>query len=318
MVKYLLCIVLGLGLISQMNTIRAQADISLATHWYNRANYNPATITRTDYMYLFSNYRQQWEGIDGAPRVFNIQASEYVHKYHSAIGFSLVSDKLGVTRTFNPMVSYAYRTSDKQDWWVSMGMAAGLFSRTVDGSTFDAEDASDASLFSNTERFLKPDVNFGLEFQNQHFVIGTSSTHLLSVFNHSDITAYTNHRYAYLVYKSNKPQLYNYSTGIQMVNRYNLTFLDFNVCFRFKQPTGLLKGARELFDLGLTYRTTKQLIALVGVNITSDIRAGYAYEQTFKTGMGLNGTHEIMVEYRIPSKTASTKYKCGNNLFWYH
>ena len=51
----------------------AQSDISMATHWYNRANYNPASIARTDYIYLFTNVRQQWFGVEGAPQVFNIQ-----------------------------------------------------------------------------------------------------------------------------------------------------------------------------------------------------------------------------------------------------
>jgi len=37
----------------------AQADISMATHWYNRANYNPASIVRPDYIYLFSNVQKR-------------------------------------------------------------------------------------------------------------------------------------------------------------------------------------------------------------------------------------------------------------------
>jgi hypothetical protein len=30
-----------------------QADISMETHWYNRAINNPASIARIDYVYLF-------------------------------------------------------------------------------------------------------------------------------------------------------------------------------------------------------------------------------------------------------------------------
>ena len=40
----------------------AQADISMATHWYNRANYNPASIARTEYIYLFSKYPAAMDG----------------------------------------------------------------------------------------------------------------------------------------------------------------------------------------------------------------------------------------------------------------
>ena len=106
-----------LAIISTMSnqTLFAQADISMATHWYNRANYNPASIARTEYLYLFSNIRQQWLGVDGAPKVFNVQASEYIHNMRSAFGLSLVGEKIGVTQATNPMVTYAYRLSNNRD-----------------------------------------------------------------------------------------------------------------------------------------------------------------------------------------------------------
>jgi hypothetical protein len=116
----------------------AQADISMATHWYNRANYNPASIARTDYFYLFSNIREQWAGVDGAPKVFNVQASQYIHQMRSAFGISLVGEKVGLTYAYNPMVTYADRFSNDKDWAFSMGLSAGVFARIVNGSLFEA------------------------------------------------------------------------------------------------------------------------------------------------------------------------------------
>ena len=55
--------------------VTAQADISLETHWYNRASYNPASIVRPDFIYFFTNARKQWTGINGSPLVFNFQVS---------------------------------------------------------------------------------------------------------------------------------------------------------------------------------------------------------------------------------------------------
>lgn len=67
--------------------IFSQADISMATHWYNRANYNPASIARTNYLYLFTNVRQQWVNVAGAPQVLNLQTSFYNENLKSAFWF---------------------------------------------------------------------------------------------------------------------------------------------------------------------------------------------------------------------------------------
>ncbi|HJV78208.1 MAG TPA: PorP/SprF family type IX secretion system membrane protein, partial [Paludibacter sp.] len=137
----------------------AQADISMATHWYNRANYNPASIARTDYIYLFSNVRKQWVGVDGSPTVFNVQVSEYFHSLHSAFGISLVSDRIGATQAINPMLTYAYRISNERDWSLSMGLSAGVFFRFVDNSLLEAENVSDPTIYSAMERVTRPDAN---------------------------------------------------------------------------------------------------------------------------------------------------------------
>jgi type IX secretion system PorP/SprF family membrane protein len=296
----------------------AQADISMATHWYNRANYNPSSIARTDYLYLFFNARQQWLGVEGAPKVLNVQASEYIHRLRSAFGFSLVSDVVGATKAYNPMLTYAFRISNKQDWSLSMGLSAGMFVRVINGSLYEATVDNDPSVNYSTEKTTRPDANTGIEFQNTHFIFGISSTHLLSIGKQDNLYLNTNHRYAYAIYKNNKSEFYNYSIGLQMVNRYNLTVLEGNISIRYKHQTGLLKGPQELFDLGLTYRTSQQMTLLLGVNISSNLRVGYAYDQSFISGYNKNGTHEIMLEYRIPLKAASPRYRCGGSGNWYH
>ena len=306
-----------MGLMSCTKAL-AQADISMATHWYNRANYNPAFIARTDYLFLFSNARQQWVGVEGAPKVFNVQISEYIHNIRSAFGLSFVSDRIGVTQASNPMVTYAYRIANDRDWSFSMGLSAGMFIHSIDGSLFEAEIINDPSLHYNREKINRPDANVGFEFQSTRFIFGISSTHLLSIGKPNNLFLNANHRYGYAIYKNNNLELFYYKVGLQVVNRYNLTVLEGNISIRFKHPTGLIKGPREIFDLGFAYRTSQQMTFLVGLLITPNVRIGYAYDQSFRPGYNRNGTHEIMIECRIPTKAASTRIRCGDEIFWYH
>jgi len=311
------CIVIVVSLLPGAKAL-AQADISMATHWYNRANYNPAAIARTEYAYFFTNIRQQWIGVSGAPQVFNVQASEYIHNMRSAFGISLVGDKIGATQAYNPMLTYAYRISNERSWSLAMGISAGVFLRSVDGSLFEAQTAIDPSIQYNTEQIIRPDANIGFEFQNQHFIFSLSTTHLLSVDKSDSLFLNTTHQYGNVIYKNSNPELFNYHIGLQVINRRNLTVLEGNASIRFKRQTGLVSGTKEIFDIGLTYRSTQQITFLFGLNISSNLKVGYAYDQSLNSTSYQNGTHEVMLEYRIPSKAASTRCQCENQEYWYH
>jgi type IX secretion system PorP/SprF family membrane protein len=303
MKKRLIVLLPILALLGGTKTM-AQADISLATHWYNRANYNPAFIARTDYMYIFGNVRQQWLGVDGAPTVCNIQASNYINRLNSAFGISMLSDHIGVTQVFNPMLTYAYRVEMKHDQSLSLGLSGGMFYRSIDGTKYDAVTSTDAAINYSVESETKPDVNFGMEWQSKHFILGLSSTHLLSL-NRTDTTFLnTNHRYAYLIYKNNSLDWCNYSIGTQVANRENLTVMELNGNLRFKQANRQYAEAQETYELGLTLRSTKQITLLLGMNITPNLKLGYAYDQNLFSGFYQNSTHELMLEWRIPNAAA--------------
>lgn len=314
MKKQLFLILIALATFSECI---AQTDISMTTHWYNRASYNPASIARTDYVYLFANVQKQWLGVSGSPTVYNVQASGFNYNLHSAFGISLINDNVGLTSFINPMLSYAYRISNNPDWGFSMGLSAGVFSRTTDGALFEPGDLNDPALLNNRENVISPDANLGMELQTPHLVLGLSTTHLFSIGKPDNLFLNSSHLYSYAIYKNTNSEILNYSLGMQVINNENLTVLEGNASLRFKHATGLTQGPREIFDLGLSYRSSKQLILLLGVNITSDLRLGYAFDQSFATGYSANSTHEVMIEYRIPRKSASY-CKCLNQAAWYY
>lgn len=315
--RYLTSLFIIATLLSGVKSL-AQSDISMATHWYNRANYNPASIARTEYIYLFTNVQDRWIGVEGAPKVFNVQASEYINTMHSAFGISLVGDRIGVTQAYNPMLTYAYRVSNERDWSFAMGLSAGVFTRFVDGSRYDPVTVVDPSIPYDMNSMIRPDANVGLEFQSTYFVVSVSSTHLFSIGKSDNSFINTNHRYGSVIYKNTNPEMFNYHIGIQVVNRNNLTVIEGNAGIRIKHQTGLVNGPREIFDIGMTYRTSQSMTILFGLNVSRDFRVGYAYDQSFVTGYTQNGTHELMLEYRIPSKRASTHCICESQGYWYH
>ena len=306
------------GMFFLSSTAIAQSDISMITHSFNRASYNPAAIARPNYLYLFTSARSQWSGVSGSPLVINIQASQFFQSSNSAFGISLVSDKIGVSQVINPMLTYAFKIENSKEWSLSMGLSAGVFSRNFDGTQFEPVEINDPSINYEVDRIIRPDANIGIEIQSPHFIFGASSTHLFAIMKPEDLFLASNHRYAYAMYKQNSLELFNYNVGVQMVNRNNLTILEGSANIRFKHATGLSYGPRELFDLGMTYRSSKQMTFLFGINLFNDFRVGYAYNQSFNTGYTLNTTHEIMLECRIFSRSSSTRNLGQKDEFWYH
>lgn len=283
--------------------IVAQTDISLCTNYANRAHYNPASIARPGYIYLFTNGRNQWNNVSGAPSVLTVQASGYLREFHSAFGISLVSDNIGFTQSTNALITYAYRISNGRNWSLSMGLSGGVFSRSFDVSLFDPDLVNDPALANQTDKMLEPDANVGVEFQTNHFIIGLSSTHLFSIGKPDALFLNSNHRYGYVTYKNTDFEMLNYNLGLRVENRYNMTDLVFSSEIRLKNPTGLIAyETREMIGVGLTYRTSQKISFLFGVNVLRNFRVGYAYDINLLPGYSQKGTHEIMLEYRIPIK----------------
>jgi len=280
--------------------VSAQSELGTTSHWYNRANYNPASITRPGFIYLFSNYRNQWTGINGAPTIYNLNASGFYEEYHSAFGISMLREDIGVTTALNPMLQYAYRLHLDRDLDLSLGLSAGFYARTVHASEYEAVVIDDPSLDYTTERYSSPDANLGFEIEGKYFIAGASTTHLFALWKPDEEFLIDNHRYIYALYKNSEHEAYNISAGIQLSNRNDLTVVEGTGIVRFKRPTGLIKGPTELFDIGLTYRSTNVLTLLCGININPNLRMGYAYDFNSGTELKGNPSHEFLLEYRIP------------------
>lgn len=278
----------------------AQTDIGKTSHWYNRANFNPASIAREGYVYFFSNVRNQWMGLDGAPTVYNFQASGYSEKHNSALGISLVRDDIGITTALNPTLQYAYSVELMEEMKLSFGLSAGVYSRKIKESEFEPENMNDPVIDYADQKYTLPDGSFGMELQGNYFIAGLSATHLFSIWKPDDKFLITNHQYAYLLYKNSDSELYNVTAGIQVSNRRNLTVVEATAIMRIKRPTGLIKGPTELFDLGVSVRSVNQATLISGLNITPNLRMGYTYDFNFGNLYHSVGSHEIVLEYRIP------------------
>ncbi|HKI89687.1 MAG TPA: PorP/SprF family type IX secretion system membrane protein [Draconibacterium sp.] len=310
--KKVLCIISGILFIFQSNVF-GQTEITTTTHWYNRASYNPASIARDGYIYFFSNMRKQWLGTEGSPTVYNFQVSGFSDSKQSAFGISITKDDIGLTTALNPSLQFAHRVKLNRDLDLSFGLSTGVYTRRIKSSAFEAEIINDPVLDYTDQHFTSPDASVGVELQGEYFLCGISSNHLFSLWKPDDLFLISTHNYAYVMYKNTDSDLYNFMTGIKVANWRNFNVVEGTAIIRFKKLTGLVKGPTELFDLGVSFRSIKQLSLITGINITPDTRIGYAYDFDFGNALNKFGTHEILMEYRIPLKG-----RRGKGYDWYN
>jgi hypothetical protein len=187
-----------------------------------------------------------------------------------------------------------------------------------DGSLYDPVTPFDPAIQYDKNSKTRPDANVGFEFKSTHLIVSLSSTHLFSIGKADNLFLISNHRYGSVIYLNTTPELFNFHAGLQVVNRKNLTVIEGNAGLRFKRNTGLISGLKEIFDVGVTYLSSQSMTLLFGLNLTRDFRIGYAHDQSFVTGYYSNSNHEIMLEYRIPSKAATSHCQGEDRVYWYH
>ena len=263
---------------------------------YNMSVFNPAYAGSKEDLSMGILYRKQWVNMEGAPTTFSVFGHQPVGK-NLGTGLSIISDKLGPIAEKNIYgdVSYTLQLNE------SMKIAVGLKT----GATFHSVD-----LFSKIAATL-PDPNdgvFGRDINKTSFNFGTG------------LFLYTDHYYFGISIPNilKTPHLnYNGENYGSEVPHYFITggyVFDINFEWKFK-PFAMVKssfGAPVSYDVstnflynnkvefGLTYRKEDSFGGMININITPQLRIGYAYDRIISNlKYTTNSSHEIILLFDL-------------------
>lgn len=137
----------------------SQQDPQIALSVLNKAITNPAYLVESNYINLYTFYRQQWSGgVEKAPNTIYGGISVPLHSYNSTVGAKFMYDKPGFeTKTaFYLTGAYFYKINEGKDGAISIGTELGILQNSIDGNlklgnnttmlNFDAAKVFDASL----------------------------------------------------------------------------------------------------------------------------------------------------------------------------
>ncbi|OUL59876.1 type IX secretion system membrane protein PorP/SprF [Flavobacterium sp. AJR] len=272
----------------------AQQDAQFTQYMYNTININPAYAGSRGALSIFGLYRTQWVGLDGAPETSSFSVNTPINNSNLGLGVSLVNDKIGPTNenTFSVDLSYTIQTS--ADFKLSFGIkgSANLFN--LDVNKLNPADQGDPQ-FQNLDNVFKPNIGAGVYWHSDKVYIGLSIPNFIETnrYDDNDIVIYKDKINYYFmagyVFDLGPELKFKPAALIKMVEGAPLQ-ADVSANFMFI----------DKFVVGVAYRWSASLSAMVGFQVSDGLYIGYGYDrETTNLDNYNSGSHEIFLRYEL-------------------
>lgn len=277
---------------------------------YNKFLINPAVAGSDGYTSFNLTAREQWVGYYGAPRTFSFSVQtrmlkrSYILKHISArrnvfrpktdgrvgLGGYVFSDKNGLVHRTGFQFSYSYHLWLRKETQLSMGLAFTGYHFKIDEKEIDFEDPNEPWLNNDLRRgIFVPDATCGVYLLNARYNVGISADQLFEATAKIGDFAYKNYRLDrhYYIFGDYTFRLNTrmdiMPSALVMMSEQLKPQADIGVTYIYNQA----------FWIGLTYRTSKAIIANLGVKY-ENLFIGYSFDFTMSEIQNVTyGTHEI-------------------------
>lgn len=285
----------------------AQNQINMGQYMIHQPFVNPAAIASYNKLTFAGFYRSQWMKFEGAPVTQGFNAIIPLKKYKHTLSLTGTHDAIGINRNSEVSLGYAYSFKVGLNAYLSFGVSASLDLLQADYTLLHTIDQNDPLFQTQTPLVPLPDFKFGTYFFKNRFYAGFTVPNLLnnkiiytssgvstgnSKFDVKDLHYYFHMGYSFLL---NEKFDLNVSTLVKEVSGAPIQF-DINTQLMYK----------KVFGFGLSYRTSKEALGILSLQIIPSLKFAYAYEYNLgEIGDYSSGSHEVMLIYQLtpPNET---------------
>lgn len=274
----------------------AQQDAQYTQYMYNTININPAYAGSRGAMSVFAMHRTQWVGLDGAPVTNTASINTPLNNSNLGLGVSFINDRIGPTNENTISADLSYSVQISNSYKLSFGIKATANIFNLDMSKLNPEIAFplDPSM-QNIDNEFTPNIGSGIYLHSDKAYVGISIPNFI---------------------ESNRYDDNEYKIATEKINYYLIAgyVFDLNPELKFKPAilTKFVEGAplqvdisgnfmfSEKFTVGLAYRWSAALSAMVGFQVSDGMYIGYGYDrETTRLNNYNSGSHEIFLRYEI-------------------
>lgn len=293
-------IILIYFLVLSSGTICAQQEPQYSQYMFNLLNINPAYAGNRETHNITLLYRNQWTGIEGAPRTGTLSWDHRGDDSNVGYGLQIGNDRLGVENTTFLKGFYSYRIPF-QNSSLSLGIDAGVLNYRADYSKISTTTPGDPLFKDNVNRYM-PRVGVGCLYESDKYYIGLSVPDLLNtkVVDNDELVHFIPAPHFYLnggiIFDINQSIKLKPSLLVKAVSGSPIQ-CDINLNSWFNNSLGF----------GLSYRTNDAIIGSFELQIAPSVRLGYAYDYSINRLKTYNnsGTHEIMLRFEFNNSNSN-------------
>jgi type IX secretion system PorP/SprF family membrane protein len=286
--------------------VSAQQNEEYSQNLYNLTSINPAyagSRGRTD---IFSLYRMQWTGLEGAPKTMIAAINGPLKNPNLGLGLTFLNDKIGPSDVSSVSADFSYGIKVSANYKLAFGLKASASLLNVDFSELYLADPNDPAFESNIDNKFSPNIGVGFYLHSDKTFVGISAPNLLKT----------------TFYDRYKTSAANTRVAREDI-RYFLTVAhEFDLSWYLKFKPMLLVNAQPgeltkinlstnflLYDkltLGMSYKFGGTITNLVGFQISDSMFLGYGYDlETTKLANYNSGSHDFFLRYSLPVRTNS-------------
>lgn len=275
-----------------------QNRLNITQYMMHQPILNMASIAGNDNINAAVVHRQQWVGFEGAPAssFFSLNAPIKTTNLH--VGGIASFDRIGSNSIIDIDLGIAYRMKLNARNFLSLSLKGGVTNTNSDYSKLTLNAQNDPEFSATSISEIQPDFGFSAYFFSQDYYVGFA---IPSLFRNANY-----YQESQLVI----PEDFHYF----MTAGYRFTL---NEAFKLGFST-LVKGVigspiqadlnsqllyNDFLGLGLSYRTSNDLAAIVSVRFMDKFMLSYSYDFGFSDlSRYHSNTHEIMLTFDTPSR----------------
>jgi type IX secretion system PorP/SprF family membrane protein len=289
-IKYFLLVIASVTVGSNVN---GQQQATFAQYMFNGLAINPAYAGSHDALSVSFLARFQNVGLSGAPNTQTLSIHSPIANERFAVGFLAIHDQIGVISQTGVNAMYAYRLPLGKGGILSMGVQLGVSSYRANYTQLSLYQ-NDAA-FASDVRQDRLNIGAGLYLTKPLWYVGISMPHMMNnVFD-----------------RGNSLETIYQNIPVLLTGGYVFTLsrmLKVKPNFLFKAVDSRIVeldlNANFLFDdvvwVGVSYKFTNTITMLTELQVTDQLRFGYAYSMaTGPIRQAEVGSHEMLVQYRF-------------------
>jgi type IX secretion system PorP/SprF family membrane protein len=270
----------------------AQSDPLYTQYRSNMMAVNPAYAGSRDALTLGYLYRNQWVNIEGAPTTQTVTVHGPINN-NLGLGVNVTHDEIGPTSQTGTFLAVSGRIKLGNSTYLAGGVQGGIDYLSSNFSSITTGTGGD-NAFNQDVTSILPNVGAGIYLYSNKFYAGFSIPKIVTSVLYDDGAfggdiRQKRHYFGILGY------VFDLSPNIQ----FKPTFLARYVAgapASYDLTTTFILA--DKFWLGAFYRLNESTGAILGYNITPQLKVGYSYDFTLSELVDYNaGSHEFTLTY---------------------